>query len=77
MSFHKANAEGRSERLTALRTVFPDIDSQSIIHFVGASPDDILDAFVAAWSARRWLTKTHQQLGGDTDERGLRMEMIA
>jgi hypothetical protein len=37
----------------------------------------MLDAFVAAWSARRWLVRTHIQLGGDVDRRGLRMEMIA
>jgi len=77
MSHHKATSEGRAERLAALQQVFPAIESQSDVRLAGVAPDDILDAFVAAWSARRWLAKTHDQLGGDVDERGLRMEMIA
>ncbi len=77
MEYHKANVAGRAERLAALREVYPDIDSQSLVQFAGSSPDDVLDAFVASWTARRWLAKTHLQLGGDTDERGLHMEIIA
>jgi predicted RNase H-like nuclease len=77
MSHHKATAEGRAERLHALRGPFPDIDTQSLKRPKATQPDDILDAFVAAWTARRWVTGTHVQLGGDLDERGLRMEMIA
>ncbi|HYA68102.1 MAG TPA: DUF429 domain-containing protein [Acidimicrobiales bacterium] len=77
MAHHKATAEGRSERLAALRTVYPDVDAHAAKPMVRVAPEDILDAFVAAWSARRWLTKSHVQLGGETDERGLRMEMIA
>jgi predicted RNase H-like nuclease len=77
MSHHKATPEGRAERLAALRQVFPAIESQSAVRLAGVAADDVLDAFVAAWSARRWLTKGHVQLGGDVDERGLRMEMIA
>jgi predicted RNase H-like nuclease len=76
MNFHKAKSEGRAERLHVLRTIFPDIDDHANRRIPGTQPDDVLDAFVGAWSARRWLSRTHLQLGGDLDERGLRMEMI-
>jgi hypothetical protein len=39
--------------------------------------DDLLDAFVAAWSARRWWADEYRRLGGEVDERGLRMQIIA
>ncbi|HEX3795264.1 MAG TPA: DUF429 domain-containing protein [Acidimicrobiales bacterium] len=77
MSHHKRRPNGRAERLAALRTVFDDVDHYAGQRFPGTQPDDVLDAFVAAWSARRWATRTHRQLGGDLDGRGLRMEMIA
>ena len=77
MSHHKATAEGRAERLAVLRGPFPDIEIQAASRITRVKPDDVLDAFVAAWSARRWLARTHIQLGGDVDQRGLRMEMIA
>ena len=77
MSHHKSTAEGRAERLAVLRGPFPNVDSETDFRITGVKPDDMLDAFVAAWSARRWLVRTHIQLGGDVDRRGLRMEMIA
>jgi predicted RNase H-like nuclease len=77
MSHHKSTTEGRAERLVALRGPFPDIDRQSASRINRVRADDVLDAFVAAWSARRWVARTHVQLGGDVDQRGLRMEMIA
>ena len=43
----------------------------------GAKPDDVIDAFVGAWTARRYLAGAHVRLGGELDETGLRMEMIA
>jgi Protein of unknown function (DUF429) len=39
--------------------------------------DDVLDAYAAAWSAGRWLSGDYLRLGGGTDQRGLRMEIIA
>jgi predicted RNase H-like nuclease len=77
MSHHKSTVEGRAERLAALRGSFPGGDSQAAHRIARVRPDDVLDAFVAAWSARRWLARSHVQLGGDVDQRGLRMEMIA
>jgi predicted RNase H-like nuclease len=76
MAHHKSESEGRAERLDLLRTVFTDVDSHVGRKIPGTGLDDVLDAFVAAWSARRWAAQTHLQLGGEVDERGLRMEMI-
>jgi hypothetical protein len=36
-----------------------------------------LYAFAGAWTARRYAAAAHLQLGGDLDERGLRMEVVA
>jgi predicted RNase H-like nuclease len=77
MTYHKSKPAGRLERLSALRAEFPDVDAVSSVRLQGTQPDDILDAFVGAWSARRYATGSHVQLGGDIDETGLRMEMIA
>jgi predicted RNase H-like nuclease len=77
MSHHKATPQGRVERLTVLRGVFSDIDARADGRLPGTQPDDILDAYVAAWTAGRWFAQTHIRLGGDLDARGLRMEMIA
>ena len=75
MTCHKAHPRGRVERLAALRHAFPDIDDHAVPS--GTRPDDVLDAFVAAWSARRWVAGTHVRLGGALDDRGLRMEIVA
>ena len=77
MQFHKSTTEGRAERLLALRTVFRDIDTVCGARWSGTRPDDVLDAFVGAWTARRFAAGAHLQLGGALDETGLRMEMIA
>jgi predicted RNase H-like nuclease len=77
MANHKATSQGRAERLAVLRRVFPDIDEHAAKRIRRTRPDDVIDAYVAAWSARRWLAKTHLQLGGEVDRNGIRMEMIA
>ena len=43
-----------------------------------AAPDDVLDATVAAWTARRWAEGTAGRLPPDPslDARGLRMEIV-
>jgi len=76
MRFHKSKPEGRLERLRALQPAFPEVEFVSTPRLRGTQPDDILDAFVGAWSARRYATNTHVRLGGEVDETGLRMEMI-
>jgi len=77
MAHHKRSPEGRAERLAALGRVFGDVQDHVHQRLGGVATHDIVDAFVAAWSARRWIARAHQQLGGELDERGLRMEMIA
>lgn len=76
MRFHKSTPEGRHERLQALHTVFPWAGELSGGPMPGAQPDDVLDAMIGAWTARRFALGAHLQLGGDYDERGLRMEVI-
>ena len=80
MRHAKRTAEGRAERLAALRPVFGDLGDlgEHVAHPpAGAAPDDVLDAIVGAWTARRYAGGTHLQLGGELDETGLRMEVIA
>jgi predicted RNase H-like nuclease len=77
MAHAKRRPGGRSERLRVLREFFPDLDVHAGGRIEGTSPDDLLDAFAVAWSARRWSTGAHARLGGDEDRRGLRMEIIA
>ena len=77
MANAKATTEGRHERLAALRRVFEDVDEHAATRITRVHPDDVLDAFAVAWTARRWLTDTHTRLGGEIDQRGLRMEIIA
>jgi predicted RNase H-like nuclease len=77
MAHNKRRPEGRAERLGALRAVFPAVDAIAGARITGTSPDDILDAFVVAWSAWRWSAGSHIRLGGDIDRRGLRMEIVA
>lgn len=77
MSHHKAKDEGRAERLTALRRFFADIDVHTAVRIPGTRPDDVLDAYAATWSAQRYFRRTNERLGGDLDERGLWMEIVA
>ncbi len=79
MSHSKLHRAGRVERMRALATFF---GSETIAHHAGrpppgAQPDDVLDAFAGAWTARRYAAREHLQLGGDVDGRGLRMEVVA
>jgi predicted RNase H-like nuclease len=73
----KRTAEGRAERRAALRRVFGDVADRAQRPPSGAASDDVLDALVGAWTACRYVNGTHIQLGGDMDEIGLRMQIIA
>ncbi len=79
MRHPKRTPVGRAERLRALGTVFaPEgVCRHAEAPPAGAKPDDVIDAFVGAWTARRYLAGVHLRLGGELDETGLRMEMIA
>lgn len=78
MAHPKTSAGGRAERIHALSTVF---GRENIDHHIRRTPparaDDVLDTFTGAWTARRRVAATHLELGGDRDERGLRMEVVA
>ena len=77
MRFAKRTAAGRAERIAALRPVFGDVACLVEHPPAGAKPDDVLDALVGAWTARRVVARRHLQLGGHRDGRGLRMEIVA
>ncbi len=79
MRSNKRTADGRAERVSALRTGLGDVAGLLVgAPPAGAKRDDVLDAMVGAWTARRYVARTHVTLGdGRVDERGLRMEIIA
>jgi len=77
MEAPKRTAAGRDERVRVLSPAFPDVAGHLAARPRGVASDDLLDAFAAAWTARRWLDGTSRRLGGDLDARGLRMEIIA
>jgi predicted RNase H-like nuclease len=72
----KRTAEGRAERIAALRPAFGDVTPFVEHPPPGAAADDVLDAIVGAWTAGRYRAGVHTQLGGERDRRGLRMEVI-
>jgi predicted RNase H-like nuclease len=79
MAHAKSTLAGRTERMRTLGAVF---GTEQIEHHVrrpppGARADDVLDAFAGAWTARRFARGAHLHLGGQLDERGLRMEVVA
>ena len=77
MARYKRTPEGRDERLELLRNEISDVDRGLSSRPAKCSVDDVLDAYAAAWTARRRLAGTSVRFGGDLDARGLRMEMIA
>jgi predicted RNase H-like nuclease len=83
----KRKREGYEERRSILSRVFPNasIPERSLIvkSVSGAragdiQPDDILDAMIAAWTARRHSRNEHIRIPRvpEHDPRGLRMEII-
>ncbi len=79
MAHAKTTAAGRAERRRVLGNVFgrKEIERHMRHAHPGAGADDVLDAFAGAWTARRYAAAAHLQLGGDLDERRLRMEVVA
>ena len=76
MPANKRTAAGRTAREEALLSAFGEQVGREPPP-TGVKRDDVLDALVGAWTARRRAAGRHRQLGGETDERGLRMEIIA
>jgi predicted RNase H-like nuclease len=54
MRYRKKSQEGRSERVTLLRSICDGVDRQLERRPRGVGMDDLLDAAVSAWSALRW-----------------------
>lgn len=81
MAHAKDKPEGYRERQTlladALGVVIPD-RANAFKLARPASPDDVLDAIVAAWTARRWPEGRAERLPQvpKVDARGLRMEIV-
>jgi len=81
MPANKRTAEGRAARGQALASA--DAFGETVRGILdgpvpaGAKPDDVRDALIGAWTARRRAAGLHLRLGGDMDARGLRMEIIA
>ena len=70
----KNTSEGRDQRTQLLRPSFPDIVDR--LHGHGPFAVDVLDAFAAAWTARRMAVGRARWFGDDErDERGLRMNV--
>ena len=69
----------RPEALLILREFRPERDSDPAVKRLRpASPDDLLDAIVAAWSASRVANGVAKRLpeNGETNADGLRMEIV-
>jgi len=77
MRAYKMTAAGRAERASALEAVFGDVEELVRKPPPGAASDDVLDALIGVWTARRYVARAHVRLGGQLDSTGLRMEMIA
>jgi predicted RNase H-like nuclease len=75
----KRSEEGQAQRAELLsRAGFAELDRlQGIGRSLGARPDDVLDACVAAWTAARIAAGIAGRLPAEppTDARGLRMEI--
>lgn len=82
MSHHKSTSEGFDERRDYLTNVFGvlNIPTRRGARSAAppAQPDDLLDAIVATWTARRCSEGDAERLPAEmhTDSRGLRMEIV-
>ncbi len=77
MQANKKTAAGRAERVAVLQTVFADAGGLVEQPPPGAAPDDVFDALAGAWTARRYVAGDSVRFGGELDDVGLRMEVIA
>jgi predicted RNase H-like nuclease len=77
MKVRKGDSAGLTERARLLRGAGFDVDRLLRDGLRGAKPDDILDAFVALWTAERFRTGTAIGIPAlpARDETGLRMQI--
>jgi predicted RNase H-like nuclease len=75
----KRTAEGVAERAARLRPCFANLDAALANRPTRAKADDVLDAFAAAWTARRMASGMATWLGdaGARDPRGYRLTIAA
>jgi predicted RNase H-like nuclease len=78
----KRKLAGRLERLALLKSVFGEVvqEALTVSRNMGANSDDVLDAFVALWSAKRIYDRASITLPAGRQERdsaGLAMEIVA
>ena len=72
LATRKSTREGREERTQLLLPSFPDV-AEHVAHHKSIAAD-VLDAYAAAWTARRVANGTAKWFGDDErDARGLRM----
>lgn len=77
MAASKRQPAGQAERMAALAPEFANLDA-AVSPEPGAALDDLLDAAVAAWTARRMATAMAMILGdGEADETGYPMAIWA
>jgi predicted RNase H-like nuclease len=71
----KRTADGVAERIELLRAHFPALDAALDARPRGPGVDDVLDAFAAAWTARRMANGEARWLGDRAarDARGYRL----
>jgi predicted RNase H-like nuclease len=77
MRHPKRTREGRDERIEALRPTFGAVTPFLEPPPRGATHDDVLDALAGVWTARRYTAGSCLRLGGDLDETGLGMAVMA
>jgi predicted RNase H-like nuclease len=81
MAFPKRKRPGRQERIKTLEPLFGESIGGALAasRQMGAQPDDVLDAFVALWSAERIYRGNPRRLpkAVELDSQGLRMEILA
>lgn len=77
MEHKKKSQAGREERMNVLGRYLPEIAKCLASRPPGVAPDDLLDAAVAALTARRWLRgETARVCEPQHDAKGLRVEIV-
>ena len=71
----KRTAAGRADRIGLLEPVVPAIGHLVARRSRGCAVDDVLDAVALTCTAMRLHAGTAERLGGEVDDRGLRMEI--
>jgi len=77
MAHKKRSSAGRDERIEVLIQNMPNITEHLVLRPVGVAADDLLDAAVAALTARRWQYREAARVcEPQQDTKGLRVEIV-